>query len=200
LDKSIKYSTFIKSCPLMFLELKKAASLKIQGLSDAEIENESLKNNIFQVNTEKRKREIAVAIIKRLKVMDDFLMEKITKGSIDTGKQVALYSLMKVDRLFFEFMLEVYREKYLLHDFLIKDADFSIFFQRKSEQSETVASWGDYTYYKLKQVYKRVLREAGFAKKQKKALEITRPVMDLEVAEHLKKNGDNLYLKAMLGE
>jgi len=194
------YSSTIKSMPFLYLEVKKAASLKIQGLGDSEIESRSVKDNIFQVNTASRKKEIAAAVIKRLKVLDDYLTKKIVNGSIETSKQVALYALMKTDRLFFEFIQEVYREKCLLHDFVINDADFNIFFQKKSEQSAVVASWREYTYYKMKQVYKRVLREAGLAKKQKKALVITRPVVEEDVAEHLKEIGDNHYLKAMLGE
>ncbi|MBF7082779.1 DUF1819 family protein [Desulfallas sp. Bu1-1] len=200
MENNPNYSTTIKSMPFLFLEVKKAASLKIQGLSYPEILSRSINDNIFQVNTESRKKEIAAAVIKRLKVLDDYLIKKIVNGSIDTGKQVALYALMKTDRLFYEFMQEVYREKCLLHDFTINDADFNIFFQKKSEQSEVIASWSDYTYYKMKQVYKRVLREAGLAKKQKKAIMITRPVVEKDLTEHLREIGDNHYLKAMLGE
>jgi len=200
MEQKPKYSTTIKSMPLLYIELKKAASLKLQGFNDCEIINKSLRDNIFQVNTESRKKEIAAAIIKRLKILDNYLTIKLVNGSMETSKQVALYALMKTDQLFFEFMLEVYREQILFHNLVIKDSHFSIFFQRKSEQSETVASWGDYTHYKLKQVYKRVLREAGFAKRQKKTMAITRTVMDFELVEHLKKTGDSRYLEAMLGE
>ncbi|MGI6702994.1 MAG: BrxA family protein [Clostridia bacterium] len=59
--------------------------------------------------------------------------------------------------MFFEFIQEIYRDKYLLLDYIITNKDFSIFFQRKAEQSQRVASWKDYTHYKLEQVCKRVL-------------------------------------------
>ena len=200
MEDNPNYSTAIKSMPYLYTEVKKAAGLKTQGFNDFQIANQSLQNNIFQVNTESRKKEIAAAVIKRIKVLDDYLIKKMVNGSIETSKQIALYALMKTDRLFFEFIQEVYREKCLLMDYTIKDADFNIFFQRKAEQSATVAAWREYTYYKLKQVYKRVLREAGLAKRQKKALIITRPVMEKEVAAHLNQIGDKPYLTAMLGE
>lgn len=183
----------------LYLEIKKAAMLKIKGFKDFEIANKALQDNIFQVNTESRKREIASTVLKRLKVLDDYLLEKLANGSLETSKQIALYSIMKTDRLFFEFMTEVYREKYLLKDFIIMDKDFNIFFQRKMEQSVTVASWKEYTFYKLKQVYKRILSEAGFVKRQKKNIEIVPPIMAKDLIEHLKEIGDQPYLEAMLG-
>ncbi|MGB4157471.1 MAG: BrxA family protein, partial [Caldicoprobacterales bacterium] len=57
----------------------------------------------------------------------------------------------------------------------------------------------DYTFYKLKQVYKRILTEAGFVKKNKKDVEITRPLMEQELIDHLNGKGDGIYLQAMLG-
>ncbi|EYE87600.1 hypothetical protein Q428_12405 [Fervidicella metallireducens AeB] len=121
-------------------------------------------------------------------------------GSLQTSKQLAIYSILKIDRLFFEFMKEVYKEKLLLKDFIITDKDFNVFFRRKAEQSEQIAEWKDYTFYKLKQVYKRVLCEAGFIKNSKKEVEILPQIMEEEVVQHLKNIGDTPYLEVMLGE
>jgi hypothetical protein len=194
------YTTSIKTKPYLYLELKKAARLEIQGLTENEIMMKAVDENIFQVNTEARKKEIASTVIQRLKVLDKFLLEKLVNGSIDTSKQIALYSIMKTDRLFYEFMREVYREKYVLKDIVLSDKDFNIFFQRKCEQDKTVVAWKEYTFYKIGQVYKRVLLEAGFIKKQNKEIQIVRPVMEQEVIESIKRNGDKAYLEAMIGE
>lgn len=194
------YSTILKTRSFLYLELKKAASLKLQGIAGEEIKQKALDENLFLLKTEKRIKEIASTITERLEVLDRPLLQKITMGSLETSKQLALYAILKTDRLFFEFMQEVFREKYLLRDYIITDKDFNIFFQRKAEQSQTVASWTDYTYYKLQQVYKRILMEAGLAKKQKKNIEIIRPMVEKDVIEHLKNKGDEIYLKAMLGD
>jgi len=200
MDKSIKYSSTIKTIPYLYLETKKAARLKYQGMNDEDIYKTAIEENLFQVNTDARKREIASTVIRRLKELDDFLLDKLVNGSIDTGKQITLYTLTKTDRLFSEFMCEVYREKYILNDMVITDKDFSIFFQRKCEQDATVATWKEYTFYKLKQVYKRILFEAGLIKKQKKDIEIVRPVIEQEVIDDIKKRGDKAYVEAMIGE
>jgi len=195
-----KYKSTIKSMAFLFLELKKASGLYLQGLKADEIKKKALEENIFLLDTENRIKEIASTVLKRIEVLDEFLLRKLTNGNLETSKQIALYAILKTDRLFFEFMQEVYREKYLLGDYIITDRDFNTFFQRKSEQSEQVASWKDYTLYKLKQVYKRTLLQAGFVKKNKKNIQIVRPLMEEDVVEHLKSKGDQIYLQTMLGE
>lgn len=196
----LQYTSILKARPFLYLELKKAISLKIQGFSELDIKNKSLEENIFSVNTETRKKEIASAVINRIQVLDDYILDKIVNGSLQTSKQLTIYSILKTDRLFFEFMKEVYREKILLKDYSIDDKDFNIFFRRKAEQSEKVASWQDYTYYKLKQVYKRILSEAGFIKNTKNEVKIIPQIIEEEVKKHLIDIGDTVYLEVILGE
>ena len=198
--EELEYKSTIKSRPFLFKETKKAAYLINKGFKDFEIKDKAKNDNIFQVNTETRRSEIASIVLQRLKAIDDFLIEKIVNGEIGTSKQVVIYAIMKTDRLFFEFMYEVFREKMLLRDFTLQDKDFNIFFERKKEQSERVASWTDYTFYKLKQVYIRILFEAGFIKDQKKDREIVKPIIEEEVVQHLKEIGDIKYLNALMGE
>jgi hypothetical protein len=198
--EELEYKSTIKSRPFLFKETKKAAYLINKGFKDFEIKDKAKNDNIFQVNTEARRSEIASIVLQRLKAIDDFLIEKIVNGEIGTSKQVVIYAIMKTDRLFFEFMYEVFREKMLLGDFTLQDKDFNIFFERKKEQSERVASWTDYTFYKLKQVYIRILFEAGFIKDQKKDREIVKPIIGEDVAYHLKEIGDTKYLNALIGE
>ena len=200
MDQNTEYKSTIKSRPFFYKESRKAASLMIQGINDNDIKLKSINENIFQVNTESRKREIASIVLKRLRTLDGYMLEKIVKGSIESSKIIVLISIMKSDRLFFEFMNEVFREKIILKDFYLKDTDFNIYFERKKEQSEKVNSWSDYTFYKLKQVYSRILYETGLIKEKKGTREILRPVMDKEFQEHLSGTGDEKYLKVLLGE
>jgi hypothetical protein len=193
------YSSTIKTRSFLYLELKKAASLYLQGFTIEDIKQEALKENIFLLYSENRIKEIASTISERLKALDVELLHKLTKDTLETSKQVALFAILKTDRLFFEFMQEVYREKYILGDYIITAKDFNIFFQRKAEQSRQVAEWKDYTLYKLQQVYKRILIEAGFAVKKNKDIEIARPIMEQDVIDYIKNQGNGIYLQAMLG-
>ena len=200
MPNKLEYKSTIKSKPFLYKEMKKAAELMNQGFKDFEIKDMSRNDNIFQVNTEARKSEIASIVIQRLKAIDDFLVEKIVNGEIGTSKQIVVYSIMKTDRLFFEFMYEVFREKILMGDSTLQDKDFDIFFSRKKEQSKKVASWTNYTFYKLKQVYIRILFEAGFIKGRKRDRVIVKPIIEEELVQHLKKIVDEKYLNSLMGE
>ena len=195
----MEYKSTIKSRPYLYKETKKTVTLVNKGISLEEIRNKSLEDNIFQLESETRKREVASTIINRLKSTDKFIMEKIEDSNVETSKILVLYTIMKTDRLFFEFMNEVYREKILLKDLFIRDKDFYIFFQNKREQSERVASWKEYTFKKLKQVYIRILFESGLIVNQKGDREIKIPIIDSKVKEHLYSIGDEVYINAILG-
>ncbi len=200
MHNELKYSTAIKTKPFLYIELKKMAKLKVNNseMSYSELKNKAVEDNIFQYNTVSRRKGVASAITKRIKVLDDYLIDKLLEGTIDTSKQIAIYTILKTDRLFYEFMDEVYKDKYQVREPYLTDKDFNIFFKHKAEQSERVATWVDYTYYKLKQVIIRVLFEADFIKDQKER-EIKKAIISEELTEHLNSIGDRKYLQAMLG-
>lgn len=194
------YKSTIKSRPLLFLEMKKVSILLNQGFKEFEVKDMAISENIFQVNTETRKKEIASSVLARLKMLDEYLIRGIGHGDIESSKAIVLYAIMKTDRLFFEFMNEVFKEKFVFGDTFLTDADFNIFFENKKQQSEKVASWNDYTFYKLKQVYIRILFEAGYLKNQKGNREIERPLLNIDVVEHIRALGDGIYMDILVGE
>ena len=98
-----KYTSILKSRPYFYLELKKASQLKLQGLGNEEIKTKAIEENIFGVSKDARKREIASTVVNRITKMDDYLLDKIVNGNLQTSKQLAIYSILKTDRLFFEF-------------------------------------------------------------------------------------------------
>lgn len=196
----MEYKSTIKSRPYLYKETKKAASLIKQGINLDEIKVKSLEQNIFQLESEARKKEVASIIVARLKDLDKFIIEKIAEGNVETSKILVLYAIIKTDRLFFEFMNEVYKEKLLLRDLFLKDKDFNVFFQNKKEQSEKVASWTEVTLKKLKQVYVRILFECGLIENQKGDRKIKSPILETEVKDYLYKIGDKIYINAIVGD
>ncbi|ENY99818.1 hypothetical protein HMPREF1092_02954 [Clostridium thermobutyricum] len=195
----MEYKSTIKSRPYLYKETKKSASLINSGLELEGIKNKSIKDNIFQLESETRKREVASIIISRLKGLDKYSIDKIENSNVETSKVLVLYAIMKTDRLFFEFINEVYKEKILLKDLYLRDKDFGVFFQNKREQSEKVGSWSEYTFKKLKQVYIRILFESGLISNQKGDREIKIPIIESEVKDYLYNFGDGIYLNAILG-
>ena len=195
----MEYKSTIKSRPYLYKETRKAASLVNNGLQIDDLKNESLKNNIFQVDTETRMKELASIITVRLKELDEYLIQKIESSNIETSKIIVLYAILKHDRLFFEFMNEIYKENILLKDLYLSDKDFNTFFQNKREQSDKVNSWSEYTFKKLKQVYIRILFESGLIANQKGDREIVIPIINDEVKDYIYKIGNKIYINAILG-
>lgn len=195
----MEYKSTIKSRPYLYKETKKASSLINRGSRVEEIKGKSLEDNIFQLESEARKKEVASIITARLKSIDEHIIYNIENSNIETSKVLVLYAILKTDRLFFEFINEVYKEKILLKDLFIRDKDFGVFFQNKREQSEKVASWSEYTFKKLKQVYIRILFESGLIANQKGDKEIIVPIIENEIKEYLYSIGDKVYINAVLG-
>ena len=195
----MEYKSTIKSRPYLYKETKKAATLINKGIELNDIKKLSLEENFFQLESETRKKEIASIITSRLKGVDEYILNKIENSNIETSKILVLYIVIKTDRLFFEFINEVYKEKVLLKDEFIRDKDFSNFFEIKREQSEKVASWAEYTFKKLKQVYIRILFESGLIENQKGDRKIRIPIIDNEVKNYLYSIGDKYYIDAILG-
>ncbi|QNU65901.1 DUF1819 family protein [Ruminiclostridium herbifermentans] len=189
----LRYSSTLKEMPLLFNEMRKAASLKVNSFDDKDIIRKSEMENIFQVVKERRKRDLATKILTRLKSLSPELLNVLANGSIDTAKAVALYALLNVDLLFFEFFKEVYSDRHYAGEHLIYDSDFMLFFQRKAETSNIVAKWKDNNLRQLRNAYKKALLEAGFAKMNNSYLEITPPLIEKEVCGLF----SELYRKAM---
>lgn len=195
-----KYSSTLKSVSFLYPEIKKASMLACNGHSLEKMKEKAIKENVFMMNSESRKRQIASIVTKRMEELDDFLIQQIAYGDLDTSKLIVFYSILKTDRLFFEFTYEVFKEKIFLKNNIITDKDFNLFFQSKREQNEQINSWTEQTVKKLIQVYKYILIESNLAERRKKDLYITTPLIDVELIKYLKDKGDRVYIESVLGE
>ncbi|WP_211316748.1 DUF1819 family protein [Oceanobacillus arenosus] len=200
MEKELQYRSTIKSKPYFYLETKQLSGLIVQGLNELEINEHVINLNIFQVKSESRKKEIASTILKRLTALDTYLIDKIITSDVETSKLIVLYSILKTDRLFYEFMHEIFREKIVYRDLQLTDRDFHTYFEAKRQQSETVAEWKEYTFYKLQQVYVRILFEAGLLKNQKGNREIEIPIINPDVLDHIRNSDDGRYINVIAGE
>ena len=72
----MEYKSTIKSRPYLYKETKKSASLINKGLDIDKLKNKALEENIFQLESEARKQEIASAIAIRLKSVDNVILDK----------------------------------------------------------------------------------------------------------------------------
>ena len=189
-----EYSSTIISKGLLYDEMKKASELALNGFAPVHIKEKIIYENLFSYESEKRKAEVGRAISDRVSVLNFFLLDKIVNGDLNTSKSIVLYTVIETDRLFCEFIKEVYQKKYINKDRIITDEDFNDFFQKKRKESKKVASWKYSTTKKLIQVYKRMLIEAGFAKRKGKSIVLTIPKIDEKVIKVIKDDNIQIYI------
>jgi hypothetical protein len=196
----MKYSAGLISKILLVLRIKKTAQYMLEGLSRKEIVTLAINDNIYQVDSEYRSKTIANAIYTRLNSLPDEILKAIVNSDITTSKILVLISIMKTDRLFFEFMHEVFRNKVILGENSLLDRDINIFFDGKKAQSEVVDKWVDSTIYKLKKMYIQILLEAGILRIESGKRVILPPFLDYRIKQILLDNDLAPFLYAATGE
>lgn len=190
------YSASLTSDTFLYYELKQVLKLKAQGLTDNQISDVVVIENIFQYKSRKSAQRIVSSIFRRVNVLDDCLINLVLNESLEVGKIVNLYAIMKTSRIFFEFMDEIVRVKIENKDDFIDKRDINIFFTSKAEQSDIAAKWSATTVGKLKQVILKILSQMGIIEDVKEC-RISRLLIAPELTEHLVSIGDKAYLLAM---
>lgn len=193
------YSAGLMSQSFWFLEFKKAVKLRHEGMEYSEIKKKCIEENLFGAATRNRTIRMAGYIVNRLKSIDDRLIEIFLSSDLATQKLINLIAVLRTDRLFFEFIYEVYREKVILGIECMEDTDVNVFFTRKETQSEVIAGWKDSTKKHLRANYLNFMTDANLLTLHEKKKNITPPIPDTTLEEYLKSTGDEAMIKALTG-
>lgn len=195
----MNYSAGLVSQSFWFVEIKKIIKLLNDGMTKEEIKKLCINENLFGAMKEYRAKRIYGYIWNRTKKLDEAMIELFCSSDIATQKVINLISILKSDRLFFEFMFEVYREKNILGIPVIEDADVNIFFKNKEIQSEDIAAWTDGTKRRLRSIYFNYLTDANLLTVVEKKKTITPPILDIALERYLEACGDSAIIKAITG-
>ena len=199
-DYIMKYSAGIKNISFWLLESKITAEYILDGLSKDEILELSLNENIYQVESQYKVKDLPNRLYTRLK---DFSEESLTyfiNCDANSGKLFVIISILKNDKLFFEFVHEVFREHILLGNYTLKQSDFDIFFMNKTNQSEIIAKWTEETVNRVQRQYRFLLKEAGLIEKEDNDYKIIIPFIDYRLKDLMVKENLTPYLNAITGE
>ena len=130
---SKKYSAKLTGESFLLYEFKIVAKLKKEGFSDKEIRKRVLEENLFQYKFKSSISRRLSPLIKRVNSIDNNLLNMLLKDPLEYGSIINLYTIMKNDRLFFEFMNEVIREKIEYNYGFIEKKDINFLQQRLSK-------------------------------------------------------------------
>lgn len=194
-----KYSSGLISESFWFVEFKKIIKLRNNGKTWDDIRELCLNENLLGISKEYRAKRIYGYLKNRVDVLDDGLISVFMIADISTQKIINIIAIAKKNRLFFEFLYEVYRDKVLLGAVELTENDINIFFKNKQEQEGDIGKWTDATLKRLSSTYMNFLTDAGFLTIIDKQRKITSPVLDTSLENYLNNSGEELMLKAIRG-
>ena len=195
----MEYSAASTSNRLWYVETRETARL-LQVHNWDEVKEIVIQDNLYQQKAESRLKKEFGWIQKRLKALPNELIKMIISSDINTAKIITFISCMATDRLLFEFMYEVYRNKVYFSEEEITDADWNIFFKDKQLQSEKVATFSEETNERLRQSYFKMMYEAGILSNSKGKKNINKPILDQDLRFALQTNAMDIYVVALTGE
>jgi hypothetical protein len=193
------YSASLTGEPLQFFESKVVAQLITDGLKFNDIKTKVYDENLFNYKTKKSIYKRVASVYKRIKNLDPFLIEIIANGTSSDAKALLIFSLMKSNRLFYEFMVEVVRNKFREMDYILSKKDLNIFFERKREQNNKIAQWHEYTIYKLTQVILKILTEVELITKQNDEYMLKKIMISNNIEKYFLEKNNKLFLDCIGG-
>lgn len=194
-----KYSAGLVSQSFWFVEFKKVIKLLNEGKTEKEIKELCINDNFFGAINENRAKRMYGYIWNRVKRLDDTMIHLFETSDLTTQKLINLIAILLGDRLFFEFIFEVYREKMIIGTDELSDFDLNIFFKNKEVQSDDVATWIDRTKKRLGSAYFNFMIDANLITVVDKKKMITPPVLDITLERYLEASGNETLVKAIKG-
>lgn len=194
-----KYSSGIMAESCWFIEMKEYLKMKKNGFSDSELKTEIATNNLFGAPNEYRAKRIYGYISRRASSLDDKAIELFFNSDLSTQKIMNLVCIMRTNRLLFEFVNEVYREKIILGADVIEPVDTRVFFNNKAVQSDAIAKLTDSTKKKVTSSIMTILSDSNLLTEQNKKRIITPPIIDILLEKYLISNNEEDIIKAMTG-
>lgn len=194
-----KYSAGLVSQSFWFVEFKKVIKLLNEGKTEKEIKELCINDNFFGAINENRAKRMYGYIWNRVKRLDDTMIHLFETSDLTTQKLINLIAILLGDRLFLEFIFEVYREKMIIGTDELSDFDLNIFFKNKEVQNDAVATWIDRTKKRLGSAYFNFMIDGNLITVVDKKKMITPPVLDIALERYLEESGNETLVKAIKG-
>ena len=207
MESNRKYSAGLMSQSFWFVEFRQYLRLKKENISDDEIKRRITEENLFGAPNECRAHRIGNYLSARAGRMSQEELVLFFACDITSQKLINLICIMRNDRLMFEFINEVYREKVMLGAETIDLSDGRAFFAEKEKQDDTVAGWQDKTKRRLISTYLNFMTDARLLSMSARmpgnsksgTRKITIPLPDEALQHHLETTGETTILKAIMG-
>lgn len=195
-----KYSAGIMAQAFWFNEFKQFLNLIKNGYDSEEIKKAVIEENLFGAPNEYRAKRMYGYISNRASVIEEDLTNLFFLSDLATQKIINLIAVIRKDRLFFEFLYEVYREKVIIGEETLDLTAAKVFFNHKETQDDYLAEWKDSTKRKVQSAYLTFMTDANLLRTEGQRRIITPPLLDIALERYLQAHGEAGIVKAITGE
>lgn len=196
MDINMQYNGGMTAEQFLFYEIRIVSKQYLNGKSIEEIIESIKRDNLFQYPTERKISKLARACHRRIIALgNEKLVYELANAPVEVAKQINLYAMMRYNRLFREFMIDLIGEKYRQHDFSYTKKDINLFFSRLREQNDDIAAWSEQTITKLKQVLTKCLIETEMLDSVRDR-ELNTILISAELESGIRENNDLTALSA----
>lgn len=193
------YSAKLTGEPFLYNETKIIAQYLLEGYKPEELKRKNIEENLIKHNKVNSVKRVNSPIFRRLKIMDNEMLEEFVKSDVENSKYILLYTIMKSDKLVRDFIIEVYKDKLYMRKDYIEKFEIDNWYEEKCILSDTLKYKSETTSAKLKQVIMKILQDSGLVIKEKDRFKIERPLLKEKYISMLDKKGDLEYAKAIGG-
>ncbi|MGX6427992.1 DUF1819 family protein [Levilactobacillus yonginensis] len=194
-----QYSASIITHSFWFTEFSQYLELRNQGIDDVDIRSMSIDDNYFQQQSTARALDMVRVVKRRVNTLDIDYFDLFPSLDLENQKIVNLLASLHLNRLFDEFMYEVYRNELLLGDAKLHSYEIEAFFSQKQVENEKIASWKEETIRRMAGTFKTFLREADLLENQGDYDLVKRPLLDIRLEMLLHTKGEDRQLAALVG-
>lgn len=194
-----QYSATLTGHSFWFREFSQYLALVEKGVSTADIREMSIDENYFQESTASQATKMIRAVQRRVATLDVDYLDLFPSLDLSNQKLMNLLTVMFSDRLFNEFMYEVYRSELLLGDAQLHQYEIEAFFNQKQLENPQIAHWTPQTVRRLESSCQSFLREAGLLVDREDYDQVNRPLIDTRLMMLLRSKRADRELAALLG-
>ena len=122
----------------------------IKGKEILDLRKLLLEGDILDYSSQNNLKRKSGSLVKRFLVLDEFLLNQLTDADISTTEFITFYSIVKNERIIFDFLNEIIFSNYIkLKKYITKD-EIDNFIIEKARQVEEVNKWTDATKQRMK--------------------------------------------------
>ena len=175
-----------------FLNLEMIQVAKhINGKVVVDFRKTLLENDVLDSSSANNlKRKVGI-LLKRFAVLDEILIDELANADIATTEFITFYSVLKNEKLLFDFLNETIYNNYIKLKKYITKEEIDSFIIEKARQVQEINNWTEDSKNRMKNKVLEFSIKGGYLKKEKNDYTIIFPSVSKRTVEHIRKIESN---------